>query len=182
MTDFGEIPNRKYQFLGASEAEQRRVFANNSLYDLWRSEKFPFEALAVYHKGSFVQASYIDMLRLLSKLGGVSYPKAGFASIAQRNRLNAILDPIDRASSTTNILLDKPKGDWLTKFGQSKYPDDITQRMVDNPPVQVRSRVFRIIAGYKPIEKAPWYVYNDVARTLDLGIRKTTMGSIYYVS
>jgi prophage antirepressor-like protein len=41
--------------------------------------------------------------------------------------------------------------------------------------------VNQIIVGYVSIRTVPWFVYNDIARIMQLAIRKTTEGDTYYV-
>lgn len=180
-THFGNIPNRRYSFLASSDAEKRKVFANNALFDLWKEEKLPLEATAVYKDGTFRQASYKELLSNLHNLGGISYPKIKFPTQGIASAYNGIIDPKDRANAALAFIASKPKGDIRNKFGEPKYPDRLTQGMVDNANLNIRAMIDRIMAGYVGVSTMPWYAYNDLARALDLGIRRTIVGGFYYV-
>ncbi|MHA1860165.1 MAG: hypothetical protein ACTSVF_03585 [Candidatus Asgardarchaeia archaeon] len=69
------------KFYELPEVEQRRIFANDKLYNLWLKEKFPIEKLAVYKDGSWVTMSYKDAIKKLPDLGGISYPKVRFVRL-----------------------------------------------------------------------------------------------------
>jgi len=184
--NLGEVRNRLFDFYELPESQQRKLFANNLLYDLWKSEKFPFEKLAVYKNGSYVQASYSDLISRLDELGGISYPVITFPSANIRTRYNSTLDPNDRASDvnlyTTNPSTNpKVQDSLINKYGQHKFPLAITDEMIEDAPIKLQSQLNRLIAGTPSIDGAPWFVHNSVARVLDLGIRYSTSGVRYYV-
>ena len=68
-------PTMKSRFYQMSERDQRKVFGNDLLYNLWRQEKFPLEALVVEKDGMFLPMSFRQAAAKIEELGGVSYPK-----------------------------------------------------------------------------------------------------------
>lgn len=179
-TSMGEIPDERMAFLAMSDDEQKRVINNDSVFKLWKEEKFPLEKLAVYKNGSFVAASYIELMSSLTDLGGVSYPKIAFNSDILKVQFLEYIDPKDRANASLTFSQAVPAG-ILNKFGKDKFPSSLTDVMVDNADTTIKPRLTSLMSGYYSIGTAPWFVFNEVARVLDIGIRKTSFGSYYWV-
>ena len=180
-TNFGNIRPRRYDFMAASDAEQQKIFANKGLYQLWKQEKLPLEAMLDYQNGSFVQTSLTKALSNLNNLGGLSYPKIAFPTEAAKIKFNPVLDPKDRANEALTFSEGIPSTTELNTYRQPRYPDSITGTMVDSAPASVRDEVGRITEGYFSPNTMPHYAFNDLARVLRLGIRHGTDGKKYYV-
>jgi len=174
--NFGEVKNPQYSFLELPEVEQRARFGSDSLYHLWKEEKFPLEKLAVYKSGVFVQASYQDALAGLHTWGGVSYPLAKFADSNLKRRLNHLIDPRDRANAALLIIARPPPG-----ADSRLYPSKITDDMVSHTVGRARDAANQAMAGYENVGALPWYAYNELARALNFRIRKSISGTVYFV-
>ncbi len=180
-TGLTEVPSRRLQFLALEEAEQRAMFANDALFDFWQAEKFPLESLAIYKNGSYVQASYKDLITKIDTLGGISYPKSKFVSDAIKTQLLTVMDSYDRANSRLTVYLTKPTSK-KNRYGKEKFPDALTADMLEGLTYQAQQLVDRIMLVYDSFSSVPWYAYNELARALNLGIRKSSIGSVYYVT
>ena len=70
----------------------------------------------------------------------------------------------------------------INKFNKSRFPQRLTKSMIEEAEEIVQEQIARIMVGYSSLQSLPWYAYNEVARALDLGIRRATTGVIYYVA
>jgi len=77
----------KDKFLSMSEAEQRKVFANNALYDLWKRERFPLEKLVVKRQGMTVPITYKEAVSKVANWPTVSNPSAQVVNLQQGARI-----------------------------------------------------------------------------------------------
>lgn len=184
--------NMRSRFYALPEAEQRKVFGNDKLFNFWKKEKFPLEQLAVNRGGMFVPATYKQIVAKLETLGGVSSPNVG---IAYKTGLKApdaaltpkdkqfmnLIDPKDRANSRSVVIRDidaDQLGDLKTANGQNLmgFGDDA----VSGVPPQLLGDAIAKLNGKAPMD-ADWYDFNEYARKLGLATRKASDGSTYWI-
>lgn len=180
-TNLGEIRPKRFDFMAASAAEQRIIFANDKLFELWKSEKLPLETMSTFKNGSWVPATYKDTLEKLPTLGGLTYPKITFPTEMVKARFNSVIDPLDRANERFTFSETIPDETEMNVYGALRYPKHITRDMTVEADDVVRNAVDRVLVGYISIGTMPYYAYNELARALKINIRKTIEGKIYYV-
>ena len=172
------MPNMKSKFLRLSEAEQRKVFGNNLLFDFWKREKFPLEKLVINRNGTFVPTSFKEVSKRIESLGGVSFPKAtvGFQSNARTVRsFMHVVDPLDRVRSQILIRIkDLPS----TLFKESKF--GIGFENILRAEANTLSKANEFIRFHARGRKVHWNDINEYYRTLGLHRRIDINGRTYF--
>lgn len=101
------------KFYELPESQQRAIFSNNRLFELWKKEKFPLERLAVNKKGMWTPITYKEALKRLPELGGVSFPRVSFVELRPldfRDYASKHLASIDRTK------IPKDLASWDTAY------------------------------------------------------------------
>lgn len=171
-------PRMLSNFHDLSEIEQRRIFDNKSLYDLWKREKFPIEKLVMKRAGAYIPATYKHAVANYPKWGGVSNPIAKLSDYSKEVDW-AVIDPLDRSVKSQIILgKDLPKGAVIkSKYGGNAFGIGLTERM------KISERGLSEANSYISFHKTdvPWYDFNKSQRVLGLYMRKASDKSIYYI-
>lgn len=178
------FPSMKSRFMAMSEADQRAVFANNKLFDFWKAEKFPLEAITVKRSGMFVPTSFREISGRIEQLGGVSFPRAeiGFEFTRIKSKADAVntfwseVDPVDRATKGRVLVRE---ADLPVKFQQnSKFGLGEVERQKLSAEIVAKADDF--IRFHAKGKEVPWYDWNEYARTLNLYRRVDVNGRVYY--
>ena len=168
----------KSKFLRMSEADQRKIFGNNKLYDFWKKEKFPLEKLVINKNGMFVPTSFKEVFRRRESLGGISFPKATAGFQNNRRAINNffnVVDPIDRATSMVLVRVqDLP----TNLFAQSKF--GIGLESILKAEANILSKANEFIRFYARGAKVQWNDINEYYRVLGIHRRVDINGKTYF--
>lgn len=163
------------KFYDMSEKEQKIIFGNNQLYELWKREKFDLDA--IISPGDFrTPMSYRQALLSLNKIGGISYPQAEFFALGDESSLLSVLDPKDRMDDKLVVTRNSPIG-GNNKWDINLIGDGSGFIANEKIPPGIRAKV-SALWGEEPDLK--WYSFNQRARDLGIYIRKDIDGRIYY--
>lgn len=171
-------PSMRERFFQMAPAKQAEVFGNRSLYELWKAEDFPIDAVIGYKNGMLFTNSAKTMQAKLPELGGISNPIAQYTaalSMTQLSKFNTVVDAVDRAQAGVVLTPQKPSiNRSQTPLGLDRMADDVE---LTNLPLSDQ-RVLNFERGN--LQDLPWWRYNEVARILDLWVRRTKAGTQYY--
>lgn len=190
-------PTRPFRsrFYDMTEKEQRHVFSNDALYNLWKEERLPLGALVQSKNGFFVPKTFKQVQDEVDrkKIGGISHPKATFAnfvdSISSADKTNLIMlaDPVDRSDKLLVILPDSVEREDLIALNLRRdklNPFSDGSEFLKNPPAGYDTRVqqyLEIIEAAKTRKAGiSWIEFNEAARTLKLYQRMNTQGKMYW--
>lgn len=171
-----DVPLMRSRFWKLPEAEQRKVFGNQKLYDLWKKEKFPIDYLSRKSGNFTLPLTYKDALRVLPDLGGISNPLCSFADDAAR-KLNSVIDPLDRANKDIKIALKKPSEKVVNQYGLDPYG---MGKNLSGVPENVLNDVRKYSVLSDDPTNMHWYDFNQRSRILGLYTRKDTKNRMYY--
>ncbi|RJR27666.1 hypothetical protein C4561_01815 [candidate division WWE3 bacterium] len=175
-----DVPLMQSRFWQLPESEQRKIFGNQALFDLWKKEQFPIDRLArISKEGWSIPISYKDALAKLPELGGISNPLCKFigtTSIETIKDLNKVIDPLDRATKGLSITSKGKKG-LINQYGIDPYG---WGKDLSKVPDSVLADVRRFSTLVRDPETMPWYDFNQRARILGLYTRKAVDGRMYY--
>ena len=161
------------KFYKMSAVEQRAVFANDSLYRLWRKEQFDLEKAVVGKFGNPI--SYQQAALNLDVIGGMSAPRVTFVTESTKDTLLKIMDPKDRLDGRRTVTFTVPKAN-TNSYGINLIGDG-TDFIASKLP---NARKARIAALYGEERTLPWYTFNARARLLGIYTRKATNRRRYF--
>ncbi len=168
----------KSKFLRMSEADQRKIFGNNKLYDFWKREKFPLEKLVINKNGMFVPTSFKEVSGRIESLGGISFPKATAGFQNNRRAINNffnVVDPIDRATSMVLVRVqDLP----TNLFTQSKF--GVGFENILKAEANTLSKANEFIRFNARGSKVQWNDINEYYRVLGIHRRIDINGKTYF--
>lgn len=182
------------KFYDMPEEEQRRIFANDSLFRLWKEEKLPLGSIIKYRgeQGWFVPKTFAQVQAELPKLGGISYPRAEIRKFTGKftgkelQSFLATVDPADRANKTLALLPNTTnrknleaaniKRDGLNPFSNG------SAFLASAPVDDIRPGQYNEIVSAAQTRKGGmhWLEFNEAARVLKLYERRGTDGSLYW--
>lgn len=187
-------PPMKMEFYELPEKDQRIVLGN-SIYELWKQERFPLEALVIRTKGWLSPMTFKDLQARVNTLGGMSAPKASIALAdgtiriltAADRAITFPLDPVDRANLSA-VIWQGPTPQVLGQYQQDLFGMGVDGYVPDSVRAEAEDWLFSV--GKLPndptfraqvIAGAKWQEFNEYARVLGLYTRKGTDGKFYHV-
>ena len=171
------FPTMYSRFFTMSEKDQRLVFGNNRLYDLWKKEKFPLQSIVMKKNGMFVPKSASQVAAEIDTLGGISFPKAVVKGSLDKDAARQLIlqaDPVDRANKSNVLIRDSDK----PKSSSSKFGDGTKE--LSSLDADTVSKAKGFISFHPKGVKIPWWDLNEYYRTLGIYRRIDVNGRTYF--
>lgn len=161
----------KQKFFKATVQEQKDIFGNKSLYDLWEREQFDMDSIMYMKNGMLTQWGYQKTLENLPKIGSISYPK-----IKVSKDLNIVMDAKDRNKLGFTAQRRKPVGG---KKNGIDLIGDGSNYMSSSISNELKMRIHtQFDLG---IKNNSWIAFNERARFLGIFTRMDKNNEIYYI-
>jgi hypothetical protein len=189
-------PLWKEKFYGMPEADQRAIFGNNKLFNLWKSENFPIENLVVQKNGFYVPMSYKEAILKVDKWSTASNPGSKVVNLKDGKTLGKVqskdtmlrIDPYDNSKGNFIVRADDfpegmdPNGGLFVKSsnnGNGFGIGSMERFAIEKSNPRLFSEILDMEARYKGA--FPRFVQNEMNRKLGLFRRVADDDSIYYV-